>query len=96
MIFRRKLVGDQKFFVVPPTSQIELHEACEDKTESAVVFNSSQRPSAATVVGGSTDMKESEEQATQAGVLGILRNRKARIVQDDNEDYPEHMELTGE
>ncbi len=95
LVFRRKIVADKKFFEVPPTRQIELHEVTEDKTEQEVVFSSSKRPSSATVTP-ITEMSESEEPATQAGVLGILRNRKARLVQESDESYPEHMQLAGE
>ena len=95
LIFRRRIVADQKFFEVPPSRQIELHEVREDKTESDVMFVSSSRPASATLA--STDMQETEEPATQAGVLGILRNRKARLLQDETEEsYPEHMKLAGE
>ena len=33
LVFRRRIVADQKFFEVPPTRQIELHEVKEDKTK---------------------------------------------------------------
>lgn len=94
LVFRRRIVADQKFFEVPPTRQIELHDVPEDRTEKDVVFVSSQRP--ATVTPISQEMVETEESATQSGVLGILRNRKARLSQEESEDYPEHMKLAGE
>jgi len=94
LVFRRRIVADQKFFEVPPTHQIELHDVPEDASEHDVVFASANRP--ATVTPISPDMQEAEEPATQAGVLGILRNRKARLMQDGSDEYPEHMKLAGE
>lgn len=94
LIFRRKIVADQKFFEVPSTHQLELHNVPEDKTEHDVVFATSNRQSG--VASITQDMQEADEPATQAGVLGILRNRKARLMQTEAEDYPEHMKLAGE
>ncbi len=91
LVFRRQIVADQKFFETPPTRQIELHEIKEDKTEHEVVFKT-----AANVTAINPDMQESVEPATQSGVLGILRNRKARLSLEENQDYPEHMKLAGE
>jgi len=94
LVFRRRLVADKKFFEVPPNRQIELHEVAEDRTEHDVIFTTSQRSSSVTQT--SQEMQETEESATQSGVLGILRNRKARLVHDDASEYPNHMKLAGE
>ncbi len=94
LIFRRKIVANQKFFEVPPTHQLEVHKVAEDKSEHDVVFSTSNRASSVSEV--SSDMQEATEPATQAGVLGILRNRKARLGQDEGETYPEHMKMAGE
>lgn len=94
LVFRRKIVADQKFFEVPPTRQIELHEVREDTTEHDRVIPVGSRASQTATV--SSEMQETEEQATQSGVLSILRNRRARLMQDQAETYPEHMKLAGE
>ncbi|MFT4715822.1 MAG: hypothetical protein ACI861_001712 [Paracoccaceae bacterium] len=87
LVFRRAIIADQKFFEAPPTRQIELHQVQEDRTEQEVVFKSGN------VTAINPDMTESEEPATQSGVLGILRSRKARLVRDDTE---EPIRLAGE
>jgi hypothetical protein len=91
LIFRRKLVAGQKFFDIPPTHQIELHEVREDKTEHEVASVTSSN-----VTEFNRDMAEAEEPPAASGVLGILRNRKARLMQEDAEAYPDHMKLAGE
>ncbi len=94
LVFRRKIVAEQQFFEVPPTRQIELHDVPEDKTEHDVIMSP---PNAASnITSINTDMQEADEPATQAGVLGILRNRKARLMQDQGGEYPDHMKLAGE
>ncbi len=78
LVFRRRIRAGQKFFEVPPTKQIELHDEPEDATEHDIVFASSHRQ--ATV----TPLHEAPtEVGTKAGVLGILRNRKARMMQQE-------------
>jgi hypothetical protein len=93
LVFRRKIVADQKFFEVPIQRQIEMHKVREDATEHDNVIPVGTRASASTV---QSEMQESEEQATQSGVLAILKNRRARLMQDSNDSYPEHMKLAGE
>jgi hypothetical protein len=87
LVFRRAIVANQKFFETLPTRQIELHEVKEDRTEQEVIFKSGN------VTAINRDMAESEEPATQSGVLGILRSRKARMVREEAE---EPMRLAGE
>ena len=87
LVFRRAIVADQKFFETPPTRQIELHEVTEDKSEHEVVFASNN------VTAINREMAESNEPATQSGVLGILRSRKARLTLEKTE---EPMRLAGE
>ena len=88
LIFRRRLQSGQKFFETPPTRQIELHEVAEDRTE--------QEKPVAAVTPLRPEMQEAEEPPSAEGVLGILRNRKARLARESAEDYPEHMKLAGE
>lgn len=91
LVFRRAIIADQKFFETAPARQIELHEVREDKTEHEVVF----KPTAV-VTAVNPDMAETDEPATQSGVLGILRNRKARLTLKASDDYSEPMRLAGE
>ncbi len=94
LVFRRKIVANQKFFEVPPARQIELHHVAEDKTEQDVVFASAHRHASVTPISG--DMHEVEEPATKAGVLAILRNRKARLVRAQTEGDSEPLKMAGE
>jgi len=93
LVFRRRIAAQQKFFEVPATRRIELHEVREDVSEQDVVVASGNRPSSATT---QAEMAETEERVTQSGVLGILRNRKARLTLDNPDSYPDHMKLAGE
>jgi hypothetical protein len=90
LVFRRQIAAGQKFFETPPTKQIELHEVKEDQTEQEIAFKSGSN-----VTSINPDMAESTEAATPSGVLGILRSRKARLVQAENIDG-EPMKLAGE
>lgn len=91
LIFRRKLKSGQKFFETPPTRQIELHEVAEDRTE-----HEAPPPNVASITPLHPEMQETDEPPSANGVLGILRNRKARLARDSAEDYPDHMKLAGE
>lgn len=90
LVFRRQIAAGQKFFETPPTKQIELHEVKEDQTEPEILFTS-----ATNVTSINPEMTESTEATTPSGVLGILRSRKARLVQAENIDG-EPMKLAGE
>lgn len=91
LVFRRKIVANQNFFELPPTHQIELHEVKEDITEIEMPVSQNTRPSLVSDNDHVADVPE-----TEAGVLSILRTRKARLVKEDMETYPEHMKLAGE
>lgn len=91
LVFRRVIIADQEFFETAPSRQIELHEIKEDKTEHEV-----NAYAGGSVTSINPDMAESTESTSPSGVLGILRNRKARLTLDQNEDYPENMRLAGE
>ncbi|GEM_PF-1540190 len=85
LVFRREIVADQKFFETPPTRQIELHKIDEDTTEKDFVFTSSHRAASATVTPlHSTNAESTSNVTTQAGVLGILRSRKARLMRSES------------
>ncbi|NOX72471.1 MAG: hypothetical protein GXP03_02200, partial [Alphaproteobacteria bacterium] len=90
LVFRRQIAAGQKFFETPPSKQIELHQVKEDQTEQEILFTS-----ATNVTSINPEMTESTEAATPSGVLGILRSRKARLVQAENTDG-EPMKLAGE
>jgi len=94
LVFRRPIVAAQKFFEAPPTRQIELHEVSEDKTEHDVVFTTSNNSAVVTPI--SLDMQETDEPTTPAGVLGILRNRKARLTRAKQDANAVQMKLAGE
>jgi len=86
LVFRREIVADQKFFDTPPTHQIEVHKITEDRVEKDFVFSSTHRSSSATVTPLHGDMAEAGEPATSAGVLGLLRSRKARLMREEASD----------
>ncbi|MFQ5437371.1 MAG: hypothetical protein ACE5DK_00915 [Paracoccaceae bacterium] len=80
LIFRRPVVANQKFFEVPPTHQIELHDVTEDRSEQELVFSTAQHTTGVTPI--SQDMAEPADPATESGVLSILRNRKTRLMRE--------------
>jgi len=91
LIFRRRLEAGQKFFEVPPTRQIELHQVAEDRSEHETPPEGGASVTALAPEGG-----PEPESPSPAGVLGILRNRKARLAREEAESYPEQMKLAGE
>ncbi len=91
LVFRRKIVNNQQFFDVPPTHQIEVHQIQEDVTESETEIARATGP---TLVANSDPAEDAP--ATESGVLDILRSRKARLIKDDMESYPEHMKQAAE
>ena len=97
LVFRREVIADQKFFETPPARQIEFHEVVEDRTEAEVIFTSQHRAASAAPAPAATTEQESEEPATSAGVLSILKHRKKRLQQAEQaRDDSEEFRLAGE
>jgi len=94
LVFRRPIVADQQFFEVPPTHQIELHKVTEDKVEKDFVFSSSQKSASVTQLN--SDMSDAHDGNGQAGVLAVLRSRKARLLREKTDDYADQIKLAGE
>jgi len=85
LVFRREIIADQKFFETPPTHQLEHQKIDEDKTEKDFVFTSSHRTAGASITP-LHNTTTSSDTGTSAGVLGLLRNRKARLIREEMND----------
>ncbi|MCB1368181.1 MAG: hypothetical protein KDK00_10495 [Rhodobacteraceae bacterium] len=96
LVFRRRIVNGQQFFetATPPSRQIELHQVQEDRSEHDVKIAHQDGPANVTALHG--EMQETEERAGPAGVLSILRNRKARMTLNSGGATGEHLKLAGE
>ena len=93
LVFRRKIVDEKKFFEVPPTRQIELHEVTEDRVERDTLVFGSQRNRGSQI---EEPYRPSTNVSAEGGALGILKNRKARLKAVEQDAYSEHMHQAAE
>lgn len=94
LVFRRQIVADKKFFEVPNTHQLELHKIDEDKSEVDFIFSSSQNQ-AETAEPDEAPTDEADRGAP-SGVLGILRNRKAKMLRQEASNDTAPLKMAGE
>ena len=83
LVFRRPFAADQKFFEPQPQKQITFQKSEEDIGQQDIIFASGRRAAAASV---SVPAREPENSGTGT-VLQMLRNRRARQLLDNPEDY---------